>query len=64
MARGGPRTAGPGKTLGRPATSDRVAISVRLPAWLVEWLREQPESQAALIEAALAAQHDLTPPTP
>lgn len=49
--------------MGRPATSNRVAISVRLPAWLVEWLREQPESQAALIEAALTKQHRLNPPT-
>lgn len=62
MTRGGPRTAGPGKTIGRPATSNRIAISVRLPAWLVEWLRAQPESQAALIEAALVAKHRLTPP--
>lgn len=64
MPRGGPRTAGPGKSIGRPATSDRVMISVRLPTWLVEWMRAQPESQAALIEAALVEQHGLTPPTP
>lgn len=54
----------PVKRPGRPAGSDRVMISVRLPIWLVEWLRAQPESQAALIEAALRAQHDLAPPTP
>lgn len=46
---------------GRPAGSDRVMISVRLPIWLVEWLRAQPESQAALIEAALRERHRIGP---
>ena len=58
MARGGKR---PGA--GRPTGSDRVGIYVRLPGWLVEWLREQPESQAELIEQALTEQHELNPPT-
>lgn len=59
VTRGGRR---PGA--GRPAGSDRVMISVRLPGWLVEWLRAQPESQAALIEEALRQGHKLTPPNP
>lgn len=52
------------RKVGRPAGSDRVMISVRLPIWLVEWLRAQPESQAALIEAALRERHRIGPPTP
>lgn len=59
MSRGGKRAGA-----GRPTGSDRVMISLRLPAWLVEWLRARPESQAALIEQALAERHGLTaPPT-
>ena len=56
MARGGPR---PGA--GRPSTGT-VMVSVRLPLWLVEWLRAQDESQAALIIEALTRQHGLRPP--
>lgn len=59
MSRGGKRSGA-----GRPTGSDRVAISVRLPGWLVVWLRTRSESQAALIEQALTQQHDLNPPTP
>ena len=47
---------------GRPAGSDRVMISVRLPIWLVEWLREQDEPAAQLIEDALRRRHKLKPP--
>lgn len=48
MTRGGKRLGA-----GRPESSTRIPISVRLPAWLVEWLREEPGSQAAIIEEAL-----------
>lgn len=53
MARGGKRDGA-----GRPSEG-RVMVSVRLPIWLVEWLRSQDASQAALIEDALVRQHRL-----
>jgi hypothetical protein len=37
---------------------------VRLPAWLVEWMAQQPDTPAALIEAALLKSHKLRPPNP
>ena len=40
----------------------RVNVPVRLPAWLVQWLAEQPETPAYLIEAALLMVHRLKPP--
>ena len=37
-------------------------VCIRLPLWLIEWLREQPQSQAVLIEDALVAAHGIEPP--
>ena len=31
----------------------RVNVPLRLPEWLVQWMAEQPETPAELIEAAL-----------
>jgi hypothetical protein len=45
----------------RPDTKKR-PISVKLPPWLIAWMRAQPTSQAALIEEALMARHGLKPP--
>jgi hypothetical protein len=39
-----------------------VNVPVRLPAWLVEWMAAQPDTPAALIEAALLKAHKLRPP--
>ena len=58
MSRGGAR---PGA--GRPSTGT-VMVSVRLPKWLVDWLRAQPESQAGLIVDALRRRYKLKPPKP
>lgn len=40
----------------------KVPCSFKLPSWLLEWMREQPRSQAVLIEQALRKQYGLTPP--
>ena len=40
----------------------KIPVGMKLPRWLVEWMREQPESQAALIEDALTRRHKLKPP--
>ncbi len=34
----------------------------RLPLWLIEWLREQPESGGRLIERALMKTYKIKPP--
>ena len=40
----------------------RVNVPLRLPEWLVQWMAEQPETPAELIEAALLKAHKLRPP--
>ena len=40
----------------------RVNVPVRLPAWLVQWMSEQPGTPARLIEAALLKAHKLRAP--
>ena len=50
---------------GRPRLSDdvrRSLISLRLPAWLAEWLKNQPASSGVLIEEALCTVHGLKRP--
>ncbi|MCK5616652.1 hypothetical protein KAR91_83095 [Candidatus Pacearchaeota archaeon] len=37
-------------------------ISLKLPQWLIEWLDEQPQSRAILIEDALKKKHKLKTP--
>lgn len=47
----------------KPANLKKNMISVKLPQWLVDWTKEQPESRAVLIEDALKKVHNLkTPP--
>jgi hypothetical protein len=40
----------------------KVPVGYKLPRWLVDWMRDQPESQAVLIEEALKKRHKLKPP--
>lgn len=50
---------------GRPTIDPRmvkVPVGYKLSRWLVEWLREQDEPAAQLIEAALRWRHKLKPP--
>ena len=52
---------------GRPPIDPRmvkVPVGYKLPRWLVEWLREQDEPAAQLIEDALRRRHKLKPPDP
>lgn len=46
----------------KPAADKKLPVTVKLPPWLVEWLRAHPESQAVLIEEALRKAHKLRPP--
>ena len=45
-----------------PPALRRVNVPVRLPAWLVEWMAQQPETPATLIEDALLKAHKLKAP--
>jgi hypothetical protein len=45
-----------------PPGQRRVNVPLRLPEWLVQWMAEQPETPAELIEAALLKAHKLRPP--
>ena len=45
-----------------PPELKKIPVGVKLPRWLVEWMRDQPESQAVLIEEALKKRHKLKPP--
>lgn len=57
---GGARN-GAGRKLAQPELK-KIPVGIKLPRWLVEWMREQPESQAVLIEDALKRRHKLKPP--
>lgn len=45
-----------------PPELKKIPVGIKLPRWLIEWMREQPESQAVLIEDALKRRHKLEPP--
>lgn len=45
-----------------PEGTKAVAVTVRLPPWLVEWLRAQDGSQAQIIADALIRRHRLKAP--
>jgi hypothetical protein len=40
----------------------KIPVLIKLPRWLLDWMRTQPESRAVLIENALQKKHKLTPP--
>ena len=40
----------------------KVPVGYKLPRWLVEWIRQQDESAAVLIEDALCKRYKLKPP--
>lgn len=46
--------------VGRPKKEDKKAqINVKLPPWLNEWMKKQPESKAVLIETALISYYQI-----
>jgi len=48
----------------KPPALKKMPISVKLPQWLLDWMAEQEESRAVLIEDALCKRHKLKPPKP
>jgi len=59
--RGGNREGAGRKPL--PAAIKKAAISLKLPRWLIDWMDEQEQSRAVLIEEALRKAHKIKPPT-
>lgn len=61
MSRGGKR-----EGAGRPPIDPqmvKVPVGYKLPQWLVDWIREQDEPAAQMIEAALCKEYRLRPPS-
>lgn len=61
---GGRRTPGPGKRLGRPPLPPqvrRVRFCLRLPGWLVDWLKAQDDPVGNVVERALVEYYRLRP---
>lgn len=58
--RGGKRE-GAGRPL-TPPLLKKAPISLKLPRWLIEWMDDQTESRAVLIEDALKRRHKINPP--
>jgi hypothetical protein len=61
MCKHGGKRQGAGRPPGDPDLV-KVPVGYKLPRWLVEWLREQDEPAAQLIEDALCKWHKLKPP--
>ncbi|MDH5394461.1 MAG: hypothetical protein OEY11_14850 [Gammaproteobacteria bacterium] len=61
MSKQGGKREGAGRPFGNPRLV-KVPVGYKLPRWLVDWIREQDEPAAVLIEEALIAKHDLRPP--
>ncbi len=45
-----------------PPELKKIQLGLKLPGWLIAWLRAQPGSMASLIEDALIARHGLVAP--
>ena len=61
MSSAGGKREGAGRKPGDPRLK-KVPVGYRLPQWLVDWMRDQGDSQSGLIETALIKQHKLKPP--
>lgn len=40
----------------------KIPVGLKLPRWMLEWLRKQPQSMAVLIEDAVCKTYKLKPP--
>lgn len=46
----------------KPPALVKVPVGLKLPRWLLDWMRQQDQSMAVLIEDALCKWHKLKPP--
>ena len=42
----------------------KIPIGLKLPRWLIKWMKSQDRSMAVLIEEALTEMHGIEPPKP
>ena len=61
MSNHGGKRQGAGRPPGDPDLV-KIPVGYKLPRWLVNWLREQDEPAAQLIEKALIYKHDIKSP--
>ena len=46
----------------KPPALVKEPVGLKLPRWLLDWMRQQDKSMAVLIEDALCKRHKLKPP--
>ena len=46
----------------KPPALVKVPVSMKLPRWLLEWMRQQDQSMAVLVEDALKQRHKIKSP--
>lgn len=60
MSNYGGRRPGAGR---KKLPNKKQSLTVRLPPWMIAWLRAQPDSSGVLIERALRNHYELKPPS-
>lgn len=46
----------------KPHALVKVPVGLKLPRWLLDWMRQQDKSMAVLVEEALREKHGIEPP--
>lgn len=46
----------------KPPALVKVPVGLKLPRWLLDWMRKQDQSMAVLVEDALREKHGIDPP--
>lgn len=46
----------------KPTALVKVPVGLKLPRWLLDWMRQQDKSMAVLIEDAIREKHGIEPP--
>ena len=46
----------------KPPALVKVPVGLKLPRWLLDWMRQQANSMAVLVEEALREKHGIEPP--
>lgn len=46
----------------KPPALVKVPVGLKLPRWLLDWMRQQDKSMAVLVEEALREKHGIEPP--
>ena len=48
----------------KPPILVKIPVGLKLPRWLIAWMKTQDQSMAVLIEEALTEKHGIEPPKP